>query len=66
MTDRIPTLEELLNWSNSVADRKNAGEFVNEAEYEAAKAVFEYCLYEHYKMAPMQMYYMIMKRGDVV
>lgn len=65
MTDKIPTTEELLDWSNGVMERKEEGKFVSDLEKNAATAVFEYCLYEAYKQRPMQIYYMMMKRGDV-
>ncbi|KKM25578.1 hypothetical protein LCGC14_1593630 [marine sediment metagenome] len=65
MTEKLSTVEELLDWSNSVGERRERGKDVPELEAKAAEAVFEYCVYEAYKQRPMQVYYMILKRGDV-
>ena len=65
MTDRIPTLEELLNWSNSVGERKDKGEPISELEHDASEAVFDYVLEKAFHQMPMQVYYMVLKRGDV-
>lgn len=65
MTDRIPTLEELLNWSNDVGERKDKGEPISELENDAGEAVFEYVLETAYHKMPMQVYYEVLKRGDV-
>ena len=62
MLDRIPTLDELLNWSNDTAERKNKGENVSELEYKAAVAIFEFALMEAYKQNPLSVYALVTKR----
>ena len=65
MTDRIPTLEELLNWSNDVGERKDKGEPISELEDAASEAVCDYVLEKAYHKMPMQVYYMVLKKGDI-
>jgi len=65
VTDRIPTLEELLNWSNAIGERKDKGEPISELEHDAGEAVFEYVLEKAFDQMPMQVYYLVLKRGDV-
>ena len=61
MTEKIPTINDLLDWSNSVAERKHNGEAVPKLEYAAALAVFKYVLSVAYKQSPLQIYNILLK-----
>ena len=62
MSERVPILEELLNWSNGVGERKSKGENISELESKAADAIFEFVLQEAYKQNPLQIYTMVLKK----
>ena len=63
MTERIPTLEELQNWSNDVMARREGGENISELEIKASAAIFEFTLMEAYKQNPLQIYNMVLKKS---
>jgi len=59
------TLNDLLDWSNGVKERKCNGEEVGPLEYDAAEAIFKYALSEARKQKPFQLYAMLLKHKEL-